>query len=126
MALPRAPWLRWLSRLLLTVGILAAVIYAVGGPQAFRRGSQWMRAFLEPPTPAQMERARVRDSVAQAAGPAAQLPTGAAMHGEKPPSVALMAGVIVGVLGGSVLLALATGRRRSRQSGEARRPAERG
>jgi len=108
----RSPWPRRLGRLLLWSFLALAVVYAVGGAQGFRRARRWMRAFLEPPTPAEMARARRADSAAQAQAAAAPpLPTGAAAVGGEPTPVGTIVLVIGGVLAGALVLALVTGRR---------------
>ena len=110
---------RWrrVLRPLLWLALACAVVYAVGGAGSFRQARRWVRAVLRPPTPAEIQRVDTSASAAQAAAPA-QLPSGADYYGSKPPSVMTMAGVIVGVIGVALLLALATGRRRQAGDGK--------
>jgi hypothetical protein len=114
LAVARATPPRWRRALrpLLWLALACAVVYAVGGPGSYRRARRWVRDFMRPPTPAEIQRVDT-SRAAQAAAPA-QLPSGADYYGSKPPSALTMAAVIVGVIGVALLLALATGRRRHR------------
>ena len=106
------PATRRLGRLLLWLAIAAAVVYAVGGADGYRTARRWVRRMLRPPTAAQMERAGADTGArAQAAAPPA-LPSGAAVYGTEPPSALTMGGVVLAVIGGALVLAYVTGRRR--------------
>lgn len=98
-------------RFLVTVVVIFAVLYLIGGVSGMRQVRSRIRAWLQPPTAAEM----------QAAGPdtVARLPTApvrtrdpADVTFNEPPSTGRMIGVVSGVMIVAFILMFVTGRER--------------
>jgi hypothetical protein len=94
---------RKLGAALFVVGFALAAVYAVGGSAAFSRVRARIRAFMEPPTPIQMEQA-VAASQQQSAIDSAQRDT-VGGHQAAPASLGAML-VMMGIALGGVFLLL--------------------
>jgi hypothetical protein len=98
-------------RFLVTVIAILAVLYLVGGVSGMRGLRSRMRAWLEPPTAAEMQRA-APDTAPRVPTAPTRARDGRKIALNEPPSTGTMIGVVVGVMIFAIFLMFATGRER--------------
>lgn len=91
------------------VGLLLFILYAVGGVGGIRQVRSRIRAWLEPPTVEQVQRAGPDTVISRAAAPLRETVRGKVWLSD-PPSPASIAIVLAAILSSAMLLMYFTGR----------------
>ena|SRR5579885_992524 len=99
--------------LVVTISILIFAIgapYALGGGAVFRQMRARIRAFMEPPTPAQIQRAVAAEARQAAIDSIVRADTTHAPRADPPASLGFIAKLIAATLGGVIILVVASTR----------------
>lgn len=99
--------LLWLA---CAVAFLLAAAYALGGGAAFRQMRARLRAFMEPPTPAQIQRAVIAERRQELVDSIVRADTAHAPHSDPPASLGFILKVVAVTIGGVVILVVASTR----------------
>src|SRR4051794_33523623 len=96
----------------MTILVALVILYMIGGVGGLRRARARVRAWMQPPTQAEMQAAStaVPDTLPSLPRAPTRTRRGEHIAMSEPPSTAAITGVIGGVLMVAILLMLATGR----------------
>jgi len=106
--------------LVAAVAFVVAASYALGGDDVFRQMRARLRAFMEPPTPAQVQRAVAAEARQAAIDSIVRADTTHASRADAPASLAFIVKLIGATLGGVTILVVASTRWSSSQARERR------